>query len=152
MKEAPDYSGMQKYYLGMGMLFGALSLYCLVYVQTWGIYTCVVNDERELKSQQAKGTYCLSNATPARRNLELTIAEAKALQATSCLNGLLLVEGASSTVNATGMFIFYAIQAVLSIIVWSGMCCFARYLPTETKDLNCCIRLFGGLVRFFMKI
>lgn len=30
------------------------------------------------------------------------------------------------------------------------MVCFSRYLPHEIPNLNCCIRCYGGLVRFLM--
>jgi hypothetical protein len=63
-----------------------------------------------------------------------------------------LVPVSSATGNAFGMMIFYAIQAGLSFLIWGGMQFFSRYLPTEVPKLNCCIRLYGGLVRFFMDI
>mmetsp|Transcript_8970 Transcript_8970/g.15183 ORF Transcript_8970/g.15183 Transcript_8970/m.15183 type:complete len:93 (+) Transcript_8970:443-721(+) len=50
------------------------------------------------------------------------------------------------------MTIFYGIQAFLSFMIWAGMVFFSKYLPTEIPNLNCCFRLYGGLVRFFMNI
>ena len=32
------------------------------------------------------------------------------------------------------------------------MMCFSKYLPTEIPKLNICIRIFGGIIRFFMNI
>ena len=75
-----------------------------------------------------------------------------ALSTISCREGQFFVQGGSGTANALGMCIFYAIQAFLSFVIYCGMCCFARYLPTETGSLNTCFKCFGGLVRFFMRI
>lgn len=66
--------------------------------------------------------------------------------------GLVLEEGSSSTGNAFFMAIGYAVQAFLSLMIGMGMVCFSRYLPTQIPSLNCCIRLYGGLIRFFMNI
>ena len=82
----------------------------------------------------------------------LTPVETQALAAVSSANGLALKEGSSSTGNVLGMAMFYAIQAFLSFMIFSGMAFFANYLPTEIPKLNCCYRCYGGLVRFFMNI
>lgn len=37
IKEAPDYSGMHKYYLGMAVLFLICSIYTILYYSTWNI-------------------------------------------------------------------------------------------------------------------
>lgn len=58
IKEAPDYSGMHKYYLGMAVLFGACCIYTLIYYFTWNIYTCVKSDPRELEAAIMGGTFC----------------------------------------------------------------------------------------------
>lgn len=50
------------------------------------------------------------------------------------------------------MSICYAVQAFLSLMIGLGMMFFSRYLPTQIPKLNCCIRLYGGLIRFFMNI
>lgn len=50
------------------------------------------------------------------------------------------------------MAIGYCVQSFLSFMIFSGMQCFSKYLPIEIPNLNCCIRLYGGLVRFFMSI
>lgn len=63
-----------------------------------------------------------------------------------------LTEGTSQVMNALGMSICYAIQALLSFLIGSGMACYAKYLPTEIPETNCCIRCYGGCVRKFMNI
>ena len=66
--------------------------------------------------------------------------------------GMKLIEGSSTAINSLTMAINYAIQAVLSFQISSGMIFFTKFLPTEVPNLNCCARLYGGLVRFFMNI
>lgn len=63
-----------------------------------------------------------------------------------------VIAGSSAVFNVFLMAIFYAIQAGLSLIVGVGMMFFSKYLPTEIPKLNICIRLFGGIIRFFMNI
>jgi len=80
----------------------------------------------------------------------LTPAEVGALGALSAANDLALKEGSSAVGNALGMTIVYGIQAGFSFIIWAGMAFFSNYLPTQVPKLNCCYRLFGGLVRICM--
>ena len=88
-----------------------------------------------------------------RRKLQLSVANLNALDSyNECMPCIRLEPVASATGNAFGMMIFYAIQAGLSFLIYGGMQFFSRYLPTEIPKLNCCIRLYGGLVRFFMDI
>jgi len=35
-------------------------------------------------------------------------------------------------------------------MIYLGMLCFSKYLPTEIPNLHICIRLYGGLIRKFM--
>ena len=89
----------------------------------------------------------------ARRKLQLSVSNANALDAYNACKPCTRLEPVSSaTGNAFGMMIFYAIQALLSFLIYGGMSFFSRYLPTEVPKLNCCLRLYGGLVRFFMDI
>lgn len=63
-----------------------------------------------------------------------------------------LVEGSSQVSNAIGMAIFYITLSILSFFIGVGIVIFSQYLPTEIPKMNIIVRIFGGCIRFFMKI
>lgn len=63
VEEAEEPDGMRKYYFASCLLFGALSLYCFLFQDKWGNYTCLRNvweegDESTLDETELIVKYC----------------------------------------------------------------------------------------------
>ena len=161
-KESEQNNGMQLYYLLSTAMFGLLSVNSFSFYSSYASHTCLAIDPAAVPRTNTTTRLLmedslswLANTTEfTHRRLGLTQAQQAALDLFNQQNkeGIQLMEGTSSTGNAFYMFIFYLIQAILSLMIALGMMFFSRYLPTQIPKLNCCIRLYGGIVRLFMML